>query len=50
MLYAAFVAAIAAFPASSANAQEARAKIRVSYPNISICCLALFAAQQWKIF
>jgi NitT/TauT family transport system substrate-binding protein len=30
--------------------QEAKAKIRISYPNISICCLALFAAQQWKIF
>jgi NitT/TauT family transport system substrate-binding protein len=31
-------------------AQETKAKIRISYPNISICCLALFAAQQWKIF
>ena len=31
-------------------AQEVRTKIRISYPNISICCLALFAAQQWKIF
>ena len=31
-------------------AQEAKVKIRISYPNISICCLALFAAQQWKIF
>jgi NitT/TauT family transport system substrate-binding protein len=31
-------------------AQEAKTKIRISYPNISICCLALFAAQQWKIF
>ncbi|MGH7852338.1 MAG: ABC transporter substrate-binding protein, partial [Candidatus Binatia bacterium] len=30
--------------------QEAKTKIRISYPNISICCLALFAAQQWKIF
>lgn len=36
--------------ASSGLAQEVRSKIRVSYPNISICCLALFAAQQWKIF
>jgi ABC-type nitrate/sulfonate/bicarbonate transport system substrate-binding protein len=36
--------------ASSGLAQEARGKIRISYPNISICCLALFAAQQWKIF
>ena len=33
-----------------ALAQEAKTKIRISYPNISICCLALFAAQQWKIF
>jgi NitT/TauT family transport system substrate-binding protein len=31
-------------------AQEAKSRIRISYPNISICCLALFAAQQWKIF
>jgi ABC-type nitrate/sulfonate/bicarbonate transport system substrate-binding protein len=31
-------------------AQEARTKIRISYPSASICCLALFAAQQWKIF
>jgi ABC-type nitrate/sulfonate/bicarbonate transport system substrate-binding protein len=31
-------------------AQAAKAKVRISYPNTSICCLALFAAQQWKIF
>jgi ABC-type nitrate/sulfonate/bicarbonate transport system substrate-binding protein len=30
--------------------QEVRSKLRISYPNVSICCLALFAAQQWKIF
>ncbi len=30
--------------------QETRGKIRISYPNVSVCCLALFAAQQWKIF
>jgi NitT/TauT family transport system substrate-binding protein len=36
--------------ARPASAQEAKTKIRISYPNISICCLALFAAQQWKIF
>jgi ABC-type nitrate/sulfonate/bicarbonate transport system substrate-binding protein len=35
---------------SPVSAQEARTKIRISYPNTSICCLALFAAQQWKIF
>ena len=33
-----------------AFAQEFKTKIRISYPNISICRLALFAAQQWKIF
>jgi ABC-type nitrate/sulfonate/bicarbonate transport system substrate-binding protein len=31
-------------------AQEAKTKIRISYPTASICCIALFAAQQWKIF
>ena len=36
--------------AAPAFAQEAKTKVRISYPNISICCLALFAAQQWKIF
>jgi NitT/TauT family transport system substrate-binding protein len=35
---------------SSAGAQESRSKIRISYPNASICCFALFAAQHWKIF
>jgi NitT/TauT family transport system substrate-binding protein len=43
-----------AFPwavlAPGAIAQEGRTKIRISYPNASICCFALFAAQQWKIF
>ncbi len=46
-----FVTAIQCFlMAPSLAAQEARTKIRISYPNTSICCLALFAAQQWKIF
>jgi len=36
--------------ASPGFSQEARSKIRISYPNVSVCCLALFAAQQWKIF
>lgn len=36
--------------ASPGVSQEARSKLRISYPNVSICCLALFAAQQWKIF
>ena len=43
------LAAVTAF-AAAAPAQESRSKIRISYPNVSICCLALFAAQQWKIF
>jgi ABC-type nitrate/sulfonate/bicarbonate transport system substrate-binding protein len=41
---------ISAATAATAFAQESRTKVRISYPNISICCLALFAAQQWKIF
>ncbi|MBI2534677.1 MAG: ABC transporter substrate-binding protein [Deltaproteobacteria bacterium] len=36
--------------AAPVSGQEARGKIRISYPNASICCFALFAAQQWKIF
>jgi NitT/TauT family transport system substrate-binding protein len=36
--------------AAPAIAQQAKARIRISYPNVSICCLALFAAQQWRIF
>ena len=35
---------------STAPAQESKSKIRISYPNVSICCLALFAAKQWQIF
>ena len=30
--------------------QEPKTKIRISYPTASICCIALFAAQQWKVF
>ncbi|HSK30806.1 MAG TPA: ABC transporter substrate-binding protein, partial [Candidatus Limnocylindria bacterium] len=48
------VSAVAAilftFSAAPLFAQSAKAKVRISYPNTSICCLALFAAQQWKIF
>ncbi len=32
------------------RAQEPKTKIRISYPTASICCIALFAAQQWRIF
>lgn len=36
---------------SVAFGQESKTKIRVAIPNASsICCLHLFAAQQWKIF
>ena len=36
--------------APEAQGQTGKTKIRISYPSASICCLALFAAQQWKIF
>jgi ABC-type nitrate/sulfonate/bicarbonate transport system substrate-binding protein len=36
--------------AAQAIAQESRTKVRVSYPSTSIANLALFAAQEWKIF
>ncbi|MGB7948810.1 MAG: ABC transporter substrate-binding protein [Candidatus Binatia bacterium] len=38
------------FFAPDAQGQTGKTKIRVSYPSASICCLALFAAQQWKVF
>lgn len=44
------VIVLAALFSSLAAAQDSRTKIRISYPNASICCFALFAAQQWKIF
>src|SRR6266508_1472055 len=31
-------------------AQDGRSKIRIAIPSASICCLHLFAAQQWKVF
>jgi ABC-type nitrate/sulfonate/bicarbonate transport system substrate-binding protein len=36
--------------ATPAVAQESKTKIRISYPSASTASLALFAAQQWKIF
>jgi hypothetical protein len=33
-----------------AQAQDGKTKIRIAIPNASICCLHLFAAQQWKVF
>jgi NitT/TauT family transport system substrate-binding protein len=35
--------------ARQAHGQE-RSKVRISIPSASICCLHLFAAQQWKVF
>ena len=43
-------AVLSAGVAAPVSGQEVKTKIRISYPNMSICCLALFAAQQWKIF
>lgn len=36
--------------ATPAAGQESKAKIRIAIPSPSICCLHLFAAQQWKVF
>lgn len=36
--------------AAPAAAQESKAKVRIAIPSPSICCLHLFAAQQWKMF
>jgi NitT/TauT family transport system substrate-binding protein len=44
------MAVLAVVFASPALAQEGKAKIRISYPSVSIANLALFAAQQWNIF
>jgi ABC-type nitrate/sulfonate/bicarbonate transport system substrate-binding protein len=38
------------FLASSLPAQEAARRVRVAYPDNTICCLPLIAALQWKIF
>jgi len=35
---------------SAAQAQEGLRKIRVAYPDNTICCLPLIAALQWKVF
>ena len=36
--------------ASSVPAQEVLKKIRIAYPDNTICCLPLLAALQWKVF
>lgn len=33
-----------------AGAQEGLRKVRIGYPDNTICCLPLFAALQWKVF
>ena len=33
-----------------ARAQEGLRKVRIGYPDNTICCLPLFAALQWKVF
>ncbi|TMA91724.1 MAG: ABC transporter substrate-binding protein [Deltaproteobacteria bacterium] len=33
-----------------AQAQDGKTRIRIAIPSASICCLHLFAAQQWKVF
>ena len=38
------------FLTSSLAAQEALKKVRIAYPDNTICCLPLLAALQWKIF
>jgi len=38
------------FLASFLEAQEAAKRVRVAYPDNTICCLPLIAALQWKIF
>ena len=35
---------------ATAYGQEGKTKIRIAIPSASICCLHLFAAQQWKVF
>ncbi len=35
---------------ATAYGQEDKTKIRIAIPSASICCLHLFAAQQWKVF
>ena len=45
-----YAATLLPMAASNGFGQETRAKIRVAIPSPSICCLHLFAAQQWKVF
>ena len=45
-----FVICIANPLAPPVSAQDTKAKIRIAIPSPSICCLHLFAAQQWKVF
>ena len=38
------------FLSSSVSAQEVQKKVRIAYPDNTICCLPLIAALQWRIF
>jgi NitT/TauT family transport system substrate-binding protein len=49
-LLAVVTGAFSLFTVTQVRAQEPKTKIRISYPTASICCIALFAAQQWKVF
>ena len=44
------IAILATVLARPALAQEGKTKVRISYPNVAIANLALFAAQHWNIF
>ena len=44
-----FLIALVVFGAA-AQAQEGLRKVRIGYPDNTICCLPLFAALQWKVF
>ena len=45
-----YAAVLSVVFASQVQGQERRTKLRIAIPNTSICCLHLFAAQQWKVF
>src|SRR5919106_3765709 len=49
-LLAVVTGALSFFSVTPVRAQEPKIKISISYPTASICCIALFAAQQWKVF
>src|SRR4030095_14881819 len=44
------IALLGSLVTSSVSAQEGLRKVRIAYPDNTICCLPLIAALQWKIF